>query len=179
MINNSNIFSIFKNSNTIRCTNFIYSAAEKRLRFFKRRYYELLILLILFDELGLSESSGRNSFNILHSKFDYAGKEEGYFVGICNYSLDAAKINRINFIYTRFRWKIWWNFRTSHDIILSISDKIINYKIFEIFSNTYFENKIKLIIIKELVVYKQLNKAIIKKQRNKSSKPEVEEIDKN
>jgi len=53
------------------------------------------IYMILFDELGLAEKSPSNPLKVLHSKLEYGGKTEGTcFIGISNYSLDAAKVNR-------------------------------------------------------------------------------------
>ena len=53
------------------------------------------ICLILFDELGLADQSKTNPLKVLHSKLEYEGKKEGIcFIGISNYSLDAAKVNR-------------------------------------------------------------------------------------
>ena len=49
----------------------------------------------LFDELDLAEQSKSNPLKVLHSKLEYAGKADNVsFVGISNYTLDAAKINR-------------------------------------------------------------------------------------
>ena len=51
--------------------------------------------MILFDELGLAEKAPTNPLKVLHHKLEYDGKKEGVcFIGISNYSLDAAKINR-------------------------------------------------------------------------------------
>ena len=51
--------------------------------------------MILFDELGLAEKSPSNPLKVLHSKLEYGGKTDGTcFIGISNYSLDAAKVNR-------------------------------------------------------------------------------------
>ena len=52
--------------------------------------------MILFDELGLAEKSQSNPLKVLHNKLEYNGKNEGVcFIGISNYTLDAAKLNRI------------------------------------------------------------------------------------
>ena len=51
--------------------------------------------MILFDELGLAEKSPSNPLKVLHSKLEYDGKNEGVcFIGISNYTLYAAKINK-------------------------------------------------------------------------------------
>ena len=53
------------------------------------------ISMILFDEMGLAEKSKYNPLKALHSKLEYDGNELGVsFVGISNWSLDAAKVNR-------------------------------------------------------------------------------------
>ena len=53
------------------------------------------IYMILFDELGLAEKAPTNPLKVLHHKLEYDGKKEGVcFIGLSNYSLDAAKINR-------------------------------------------------------------------------------------
>ena len=53
------------------------------------------ISMALFDELGLAEKSKSNTLKTQHSKLEYGGKEKGVsFVGISNYVLDTAKINR-------------------------------------------------------------------------------------
>ena len=56
---------------------------------------DIPLSMILFDELGLAEKSQSNPLKVLHTKFDYASIEKGVsFIGISNYSLDAAKLNR-------------------------------------------------------------------------------------
>lgn len=61
--------------------------------YYKYKKMELPIPMILLDELGLAEGTESNSLKGLHSKLEYAGKEECVsFVGISNYSLDATKI---------------------------------------------------------------------------------------
>ena len=51
--------------------------------------------MILLYELGLAERYDRNPLKVLHEKLEYTGQKRGIsFVGISNYSLDAAKINR-------------------------------------------------------------------------------------
>ena len=61
----------------------------------KEKKENIPIALILFDELGLAERANTNPLKVLHSKLEYKGKADGIsFVGISNYTLDAAKINR-------------------------------------------------------------------------------------
>ena len=113
--------------------------------------------MVLFDELGLAERSETNPLKVLHSKLEYAGKEKGVsFVGISNYSLDAAKINRALVLSVPdLDLKLDDLIKTSHNIVESISDKLKKEIIFEILCKTYFDYKRELQIKKELVVYKK------------------------
>ena len=56
-----------------------------------------IISLIFFDEMGLAEHSPHNPLKVIHSELEY-DQNEGYkkvaFVGISNWDLDAAKMNR-------------------------------------------------------------------------------------
>jgi len=122
----------------------------------RRKKEELPIIMVLFDELGLAERSTSNPLKVLHEKLEYTGKEEGVsFVGISNYSLDAAKINRALVLSVPdLDQKLDDLIQTSENIVESISDKLKKEPIFEIISKTYFEYKKILQVIKELVVYK-------------------------
>ena len=107
--------------------------------------------MVLFDELGLAEKSESNPLKVLHSRLDYAGKEDGIsFVGISNYTLDAAKINRALVLSVpdldQIRDEIT---KTARCIVESICPSIKNDKIFDILSKTYYDYKSNLQIIKE------------------------------
>ena len=99
--------------------------------------------MILFDELGLSESSESNPLKVLHLKLEYAGKEEGVsFVGISNYSLDAAKINRVLVLSVPDLDERLDDLNdTAKNIVGSISEKVKDDEIFKIIFRTYFEYK--------------------------------------
>ena len=135
----------------------LFDKASNRLNYYKDNKLELPISMILFDELGLAEHSKSNPLKVLHSKLEYSGKEEGVsFVGISNYSLDAAKVNRALILSVPdLDQRVDELMQTSKNIVESISDKLKNDKIFEILSRTYFDYKNTLQIIKELTVYKQ------------------------
>ena len=94
----------------------------------------------LFDELGLAEISKANPLKILHTKLEYDGKVENVsFVGISNYTLDAAKINRaLVLAVPDLDQRLDQLTDTARNIVESISPKIKNDKIFEILSQTYF-----------------------------------------
>jgi hypothetical protein len=113
--------------------------------------------MVLFDELGLAERSKKNPLKVLHSKLEYKEKRKGIsFVGISNYSLDAAKINRALVLSVPdLDQRLDEIIETSNNIVESISEKLIKDPIFEILSNTYFYYKEELQFIKELVVYKK------------------------
>jgi len=139
----------------------LFTKAGKKLNYYKKKREEdqnktLPISMILFDELGLAELSETNPLKVLHSKLEYGGKEEGVsFVGISNYTLDAAKINRALVLSVPdLDQKLDEIISTAKNIVESISPNIKDDNIFEILSNTYFEYKNYLQLIKELMVYK-------------------------
>ena len=123
--------------------------------------------MILFDEMGLTELSASNPLKVLHSKLEYGGKEDGVsFVGISNYTLDAAKINRALVLSVPdLDQKLDEIIATSKNIVESISPNIREDKIFLILSNTYFQYKLYLKRIIELMVYK--------KYKNKEKTPNL------
>ena len=123
--------------------------------------------MILFDEMGLAELSASNPLKVLHSKLEYGGKEDGVsFVGISNYTLDAAKINRALVLSVPdLDQKLDEIIATSKNIVESISPNIREDKIFLILSNTYFQYKLYLKRIIELMVYK--------KYKNKEKTPNL------
>ena len=140
----------------------LFEKAGKKLEYYRKKKeieknLQLPISMVLFDELGLAEKSDSNPLKVLHSKLDYAGKEDGIsFVGISNYSLDAAKINRALVLSVPDLDKKQDEiYATACCIVQSICPTIINDKIFEILSNTYFDYKQQLQTIKELIVFKK------------------------
>ena len=152
----------------------LFEIAENQLKSFvnkKENKKEELpyISMILFDELGLAEKSESNPLKALHSRLEYAGKAEGVsFVGISNYSLDAAKINRaLNLSVPNLEDKIDQLKSTSKSIVESISEDLCTNKIFDILSSTYSEYKITLKLIKELTALKQFNSKNNKKMEIK------------
>ena len=85
----------------------IFSIAESRLKSFKKASkQDIPISMLLFDELGLAERSKYNPLKVLHKKLDdYFTEHKNInsntnddqivdFVGITNWNLDAAKLNR-------------------------------------------------------------------------------------
>lgn len=113
--------------------------------------------MALFGELGLAERSKENPLKVLHYKLEYAGKDKNVgFIGISNYSLDAAKVNRALVLTVPDLDRQLDELKeTSSNIVKSISPKLENHIIFEILSTTYFEYKKLLQTIKELIVYKK------------------------
>ena len=59
--------------------------------------------LIFFDKLGLAEQSKENPLKVIHSYLEYDDKidinHKIAFIGISNWTLDAAKMNRAIFLY--------------------------------------------------------------------------------
>ena len=117
------------------------------------------IYMILFDELGLAEKAPTNPLKALHSRLEYDGKTEGTcFIGISNYSLDAAKINRaLNLSVPNLEEKLDQLKSTAKSIVGSISDdnSYQDSLIFNILSRAYYEYKRLLIFIKKLIVLNQ------------------------
>jgi len=101
------------------------------------------IYMILFDNLELVEKEPTNPLNILHNKLEYNGKNEGIcFIGLSNYSLDAAKINRtLNLSLPNLEEKIDQLKATSKSIVSSINYDIScdtsKILIFNILSRAY------------------------------------------
>ena len=138
----------------------LFRKAENKLEAYKKTIYikeELPKIMILFDGLELAERSNSNPLTVLHSKLEYKGKEEDIsFVGISNYSLDAAKNNRALVLsLPDLDQKLDDLLDISRDIAGSISDKLIKEPIFEIIARTYFSYKRLLQIIKELIIVKR------------------------
>ena len=98
------VLSYFQGSESTKTEDIeiLFKIAENKLEFYKTNEEyknKLPISMILFDELGLSGKSKNKPLKILHSKLEYAGNEEGVsFIGLSDYTLDAAKINRAMFL---------------------------------------------------------------------------------
>ena len=121
------------------------------------------IYMILFDELGLAEKSPTNPLKVLHSRLEYGGKTEGAcFIGISNYSLDAAKVNRaLSLSVPNLEDKLDQLKDTSKSIVESINPDIDMKKdnlIFNIICRSYERYKFHLNFIKKLVVLKKYAK---------------------
>jgi len=143
----------------------LFEIAENKLNYYKdKEEYKnkMPISMILFDELGLAEKSESNPLKVLHSKLEYSGSKEGVsFIGISNYSLDAAKVNRaMSLSVPNLEDKIDQLNSTTNSIVESISEELKDNKIFEILSRAYYEYKQKLKSIKELVALKQYNELV-------------------
>jgi hypothetical protein len=108
--------------------------------------------MILFDELGLAEKSPTNPLKVLHSKLEYDGKNEGVcFVGISNYSLDAAKINRaLSLSVPNLEDKLDQLKSTAESIIKSIFEDNKDNLIFNIIARAYSLYKHYLTFIKKI-----------------------------
>ena len=53
-----------------------------------------IITLVFFDEMGLAERSSNNPLKVIHYLLERDSKDSVPFLGISNWKLDAAKINR-------------------------------------------------------------------------------------
>ena len=95
-INNTNFQG--SETNTPESIEKIFKIAEEKLM----DKADEMISLLVFDELGLSEKSPTNCLKVLHSKLEISlnTKDENKisFIGISNWRLDAAKMNRTIFL---------------------------------------------------------------------------------
>ena len=152
----------------------LFEKAKDKYKYLKKKRpkEELPIIMVLFDELGLAERSDSNPLKVLHEKLEFTGKDEGVsFVGISNYTLDAAKINRALVLSVPdLDQNLDDLIETSKNIVESIFDRLKEEKIFEIISRTYFSYKKELQIIKELVVYEKYKKYISENREKKEKK---------
>jgi energy-coupling factor transporter ATP-binding protein EcfA2 len=150
-------------STTPKDVESVFEKAELRLKGFRDNNSEFKISMILFDELGLAERSKYNPLKALHSNLEIdgsvkEGKEKGIsFIGISNWTLDAAKVNRaLNLSVPDLDSDLDDLKKTSKSIAKSINDSFKSNKIFEkILPNVYFQFKENLKILKILTVYKQ------------------------
>ena len=116
--------------------------------------------MILFDELGLAEKSPKNQLKVFHHRLEYDGKTEGiYFVGISNYSLDAAKANRALYLSVpNLEDDINILNNIAQGIVENISKELIGNKdnklLYEIISRAYKEYKDFLFDIKIIIILK-------------------------
>ena len=140
----------------------IFEIAEGRLDEIKKnnnnKKDDLPISMLLFDELGLAERSRYNPLKVLHSYLELDGNKEGTsFIGISNWTLDAAKINRALTLSVPDLDSNLDDLKiTSKSIAESINDNFGNRTIFDkILPNVYLHFKENLKILKKLTVYKQ------------------------
>ena len=137
----------------------IFKKAEGRLEGLKKdNVTDLPISMILFDELGLAERSKYNPLKALHSHLELDGNDKGIsFVGISNWTFDAAKINRaLNLSVPDLDSSLDDLKKTSISIAESINDSFGSNKIFnKILPNVYYQFKENLKILKKLTIYKK------------------------
>ena len=98
------------------------------------------IPLVFFDEMGLAERSSNNPLKIIHNLLEKEVKDEVRFLGISNWRLDAAKINRaLNLSITDY------DVEDLQETAISIADALNldlsnNYKdFFETLAKTYYK----------------------------------------
>ena len=137
----------------------IFEIAAAKLNSFKKEdEIDLPISMILFDELGLAERSKSNPLKVLHSKLEYDESKNGVsFVGISNWSLDAAKINRgLSLSVPDLDDLLDDLVEASTSIAKSINKNIADNNIFvDLLPNVYFQYKKNLKDLKLLHVFKQ------------------------
>ena len=148
----------------------IFKIAKGRLKELKKKDENMPISMILFDELGLAERSKHNPLKVLHSHLELDGNKDGIsFVGISNWTLDAAKINRALTLSVPDLDDNLEDLKdTAKSIVKSINEDFITKPIFnKILPNVYFYFKTNLKILKKLTVYKQYELQQYKNALNK------------
>ena len=161
---------------SIEDVEILFKKAENKLNHFKNKNGEIPIIMILFDNLELTEKSKENPLEILYSKLEILQKKKGIsFIGISNYLLEESKLNKT---LVRSVPDFDKNFSeillTSYNIVESISEKLKDEKIFRILSRTYYDYKNELEFINELIVYKQYRKKIEIKINNSKEHNNIE-----
>ena len=98
------------------------------------------ITLVFFDEMGLAERSSNNPLKVIHYLLEKDTENSVPFLGISNWRLDAAKINRALSL-TITDYDIQDLEETAISIAEALDDKLSNnYKeFFETLAKTYFE----------------------------------------
>ena len=67
---------------------------EKAIKSQQKNKGKKIITLVFFDEMGLAERSSNNPLKVIHYLLERDSKNSVPFLGISNWRLDAAKINR-------------------------------------------------------------------------------------
>lgn len=151
----------------------IFKIAEEKFKYIKtsNKNEEIIpISMILFDELGLVERAKNDPLKVLHSQLEYGeSKEEEFgesqkedskkeisFVGISNWSLDAAKINRTLSLSVPDLDRSKDDIKeTSIFIAKSINEEFEkNYIFYFLLPTCYYQYKIALKELKQLKAYK-------------------------
>ena len=169
-------------SNTPEDVEKLFSRAENLLNNYKNKNKNKLapIYMILFDELGLAEKSSSNPLKVLHHKLEYDGKNEGVcFIGISNYTLDAAKLNRALYLsIPNLEEQLTQLQNTAKAIVRNVSSDLVDQKnmiVFNILSRAYQD-------FKKFIIYIKKRKALIKFLKENpnlnNSKKEFQEIEK-
>jgi len=143
----------------------LFEIAENKYKYFideKRINKEdYPISMILFEQLELAEKLETNPLKLLNSKLDDSINEGISFIGISNYNLDTAKINRALILSVQNLEERLDDLKEiSKAILESISEDLIkNQKeVFDILTRAYYEYKSTLKFLKELTALKAFSK---------------------
>ena len=144
-------------SNTPEDVEKLFRKSEKLIKQRKnlKKNEKMPIYMILFDELGLADKSPTNPLKKLHHKLEYdETNEDTCFIGLSNYTLDAAKTNRALFLsIPNLEELLDELINTSKGIVKNISSDLIDQKnmiVFNILSETYYYYKSFVIYMKKL-----------------------------
>ena len=106
----------------------------------KKKKENKIITLVFFDEMGLAERSINNPLKVIHYLLEKDREDSVPFLGISNWRLDAAKINRaLSLTITDY------DIEDLYDTAISIAESLnvelaTKYKdFFETLAKTYYE----------------------------------------
>ena len=157
----------------------LFNLAKKKLNNYNNKE-DKPISLIIFYELGLADRSVNNPIEVIHSELDFKNNQSDgvSFIGISNYSFETSKINSAFVLSVQnLDERLDELNKTSYSIAESYLLNMKNNKIYEILSRTYFEYKMQLHFIKDLVVIKKyINSKNIENNDKISYSKDLEEI---
>ena len=145
----------------------IFEKTSNKLKYYEKNKLEIPLSMLVFNNLELINKSKINTISSLNHNLDNICKgKKTIFVGESNYTLEPSLMNRALVLsVTDIDGRLDDLIETS----LNITKRIIPDKYEEIFiilSKAYFQYKLKLKFIKELVVYKKYKESKMEEIEN-------------
>ena len=134
----------------------LFEIGKEKLSKYKDNIENKPISLLIFDEIGLSEFAKDNPVKVLHKNLEYDGIKDGLsFVGFSNWKLDSSKLNRVLYLSVP-DLNLDDLKETAKCIAESIRENNIDPNLLTILSKSYITYQEKVRLIKDYVVYKEL-----------------------